>query len=242
MWVVSKHDMKGSYIGEDKIYEVLTVGHNSFRRADDALPVVPVFLCKPVYMNGSIYWYHKVPNMEVGLSIVEFNCATEKFGIISIPDYITDINRFSIIRLMEVDCHLALFAKKKKGEKNNHISMKMYFLSEEADEDNEEKNKKNVTRSNNSIWVEEDFSMPPFNWDRRRLDSALPIPGTDLLIVRSADSKDDVSFYYYNWKKRSYSNKVDIDGISSLIPHDGVPFLPHCIYFSTFTESLIPVN
>ncbi|KAI3915614.1 hypothetical protein MKX01_015439 [Papaver californicum] len=105
LWLVITADGSGNYISDEKSCEVLTVDgkqQNSFRKVDDVLPTSPINLGSSVYVNNSIYWYHREPDKDVGLSIIEFNCATEKFRVISTPNNITDINRFCRTHLMVV--------------------------------------------------------------------------------------------------------------------------------------------
>ncbi|KAI3961603.1 hypothetical protein MKW92_032797 [Papaver armeniacum] len=233
MWYVRKQDKYGNGIGDDEtVCEVLTVGggkqQNSFRMVDDVLLAPPYYLGDSVYVNGSIYWYRAKPNRDESrtdydrdeLSIIEFNCGTEKFREISVPNSITDICRFRSTLLMEVDGCLALLAMK-----HNRTSMKMSLLHDNKD-----------NQSSKPRWVEEELLLPPFEWTLNRLDSILPIPGTDFFLVRSATIDDDFSFYYYNWKKKKYSStKVEIDGISCV-------FFLGQFDFYTLTETLLPVN
>ncbi|KAI3838191.1 hypothetical protein MKX03_024835 [Papaver bracteatum] len=234
------------------LWRIYNEDENGNIKVDDVLPVNPLYLGKPaVYVNGSIYWYHTKPDIDVGLSVVEFNCGTEKFRVISIPNSITDISRFCNTHLMDVDGRLALLAKRggrysksevrEYWEKNNHTNMKMYLLN---DNGNQHKKTKETSQSSNSDWVEEAFPMPPFEWLPDSLDSILPMAGTDFIIVRSATIEDDFSFYYYNWKKKRFSsNKVEIDGISSfLVPPDDTLLYHHSFCFHTSTENLLPVN
>ncbi|XP_026429235.1 putative F-box protein At1g32420 [Papaver somniferum] len=115
LWKVHSSDESGNCVSDEKICEVLTVGgkqQNSFRKVDEVLLVSPIYLGKSVYVNGSIFWYHRESDRDVGVAIIEFNCGTEKFRVIPIPNSIIDVSRFCRTHLMEVDGRLALLAKK----------------------------------------------------------------------------------------------------------------------------------
>lgn len=80
--------------------------------------------------------------------------------------------------------------------------------------------------------------IPPFEWKQERLDCVVPIPGTDLFIVRSLDA---CSFYYYNWKQKSFSNKFAVDGFNSFI-NENDKYKPFDFRCYAFEENLLPVN
>ncbi|KAI3972034.1 hypothetical protein MKW92_042639, partial [Papaver armeniacum] len=211
------------------VCEVWTVGkHNNFwRPTADVSPAPPNKLGQSVSVNGSIYWFYSDEYQEP--RIIDFNINSESFKVISLPNFIIQDTLWPYwVKVMQVGGRLAVLALKvrltdKYGHsdfwtENNDSTMKMCILygrdGGKVDQD-AVCTTSNVGSSSTHYWVEETFTMPPFDWQPTWFDSVLPILGTDLFIIKCGD---DFSFYYYNWKKKSYSsNKIEIDGISSLI-------------------------
>ncbi|KAI3904957.1 hypothetical protein MKW92_033320 [Papaver armeniacum] len=261
IWIWVRQLINGTEKKEVCLCEVLTVRHNSWRIIDTVPPVPPSCLstATSVYANGSIYWLlHGSEDDEfdpddVGPLIVEFKVGIEKFRVISIPNFIINDIRppyNSGNGLMEVDGRLVLLARKIRCSdydfnswiKNTSTSMRMCILNYNHDRD------KGMTymmsassgssTSSDYWWIEDSFLMPQFDWKPQDSDCVLPIPGTDLFIVRSSDA---CSFYYYNWKQKSYSGKFGFNGFNSFIDEKASygPFFFRCF---TFQENLFPVK
>ncbi|KAI3894794.1 hypothetical protein MKW92_000178 [Papaver armeniacum] len=259
------HDKK-----EVWLCEVLTVRHNSWRIIEAVPPVSPVALstARSVYANGSIYWLlHGVEDDEfepnaVGPLIVEFIVGIETFRVISIPNFIINDIRppydFSN-GLMEVDGCLVLLARKIRHTdydfnswiKNESTSMKMCILKNNHDRDKGKTNTASTSSgsstSSDYCWMEDSFLMPQFDWKPEDPNCVIPIPRTDLFIVRSSDGG---SFYYYNWKQKSYSDKFGFNGFNSFIDKKASnsfidkkasygPFRFQCL---TFEENIFPLK
>ncbi|KAI3830877.1 hypothetical protein MKW92_050985, partial [Papaver armeniacum] len=253
IWVRERSNLQFGN-SEDWLCEVLTVRNNSWRIIDVVPPISPYHLssAKSVYANGSIFWLHPgsdgfIDNVSEPM-IVEFNVSAENFRVVSIPNFIIDDIRVpydSGNALMEVDGHLVLLAKKIYCSDDSDIwinnqstSMKMGILY-----NNPEKRDYSCGSStsyaediNNYYWIEDSFLMPPFEWKQERLDCVVPIPGTDLFIVRSFDA---CSFYYYNWKQKSFSNKFTVDGFNSFI-NENDKYKPFDFRCYAFEENLLP--
>lgn len=244
MWVLDPRST-------DFACEVLTVGKhlNQWRRIEDVPPVLPRKLGDHVHTNGSIYWQSDIYDSGVP-SIVEFNVRSERFRVISLPNFIIrEITKPYVASLMEVSGRLAVLALKTTivdyskdpliNSNNNSTSVKMCILYDSHDDN---QNGTSITGSSNSNyhWMEESFSTPPFDWKLSWIEHMHPIQGTDLSIMQYPED-DDFSFYYYNWKRRSFSSKkFTINGISSV--DASVKYMKGYFCFYTFTESLFRVN
>ncbi|KAI3864231.1 hypothetical protein MKW92_044219, partial [Papaver armeniacum] len=229
------------------VCEIWTVGkhHNVWRTISDGPPAPPHRLGQSVSINGSIYWFYCDEYQEP--CIVDFNIRSERFRVILLPNFIIQDTVWPYrAKVMQVGGHLAVLAIKVRPfdkevyfgfcTENNDSTMKMCILYGVNNDQETES-----TSSSKHYWMEETFSTPPFDWQPTWFDSVLPILGTDLFIIKCGD---DFSFYYYNWRKRSYSSsKIEIDGISSLI-RPRVQFRKnHTVRdfsFYTSTESLFP--
>ncbi|KAI3971139.1 hypothetical protein MKW92_013680 [Papaver armeniacum] len=193
--------------------EVLTVGKhlNQWRRIEDAPPVSPTKLADPVHTNGSIYWQSDIYDSGVP-SIVEFNVRSERFRVISLPNFIIqDVTKPYDATLKEVSGRLAVLALKTTTDdylndtmikNNNNTSVKMCILYDSHD-DNQDGTSITGSSSCNYRWMEESFSTPPFDWKLSWFEYMHPIQGTDLSIIQYPED-DDFSFYYYNWRRRSF--------------------------------------
>ncbi|KAI3964982.1 hypothetical protein MKW92_009953, partial [Papaver armeniacum] len=211
---------------EDWLCEVLTVRQNSWRTIDAVPPVSPLSLACSLSTdaNGSIYWLHYGPREDTDPSIVEFNYGSEMFRVITLPKFIMNDIRVPYEdgnTITEFDGHVVLLAKKLRRSdngdwiKNHDSSMKMCILY------NDDQRKKDTGcgsftcsdagEKSNYYWMEDSLSMPPLDWKQDSFHCILPIPGTDLMIVNSYDA---CSFYYYNWRKKSFTNKFRIDGLN----------------------------
>ncbi|KAI3875821.1 hypothetical protein MKX03_023744 [Papaver bracteatum] len=237
--------------------EVLTVRHNSWRIIEAVPPVSHVALstARSVYANGSIYWLLHVAEDEefepnaVGPLIVEFIVGTEKFRVVNIPDFIINDIRPPYHQLVNVHarCECVSVSRERYGIlnttsnrwiKNKSNSMKMGILNNNHDGDKGKTNMMGASSgssgSSDFCWMEDSFLMPQFGWKPEDSNCVLPIQGTDLFIVRSSDAR---SFYYYNWRQKSYSDKF---GFNSFIEEKASygPFRFQCF---TFQENLFPV-
>ncbi|KAI3869955.1 hypothetical protein MKX03_006417 [Papaver bracteatum] len=126
-------------------------------------------------------------------------------------------------QLIEVDGRLAVLALKIRylnpgstyWSKNHNPSMKMCIFHD-GGQDTISTSIQGSRSFNSYYWTEDTFSMPPFAWKPERLDTVLPIQGTDLFLIKPKE--DQFSFYYYNWKKKFFSSsKLEIEGISSFL-------------------------
>lgn len=218
---------------EEWFCEVLTVRQNSWRTIDAVPPVSPLSLACSLstYANGSICWLHYGPREDEDPSIVEFSVGNEMFRVIPLPKFIMSDIRVPYEdgnTVTEVNGHLVLLAKKVRRSdntsdwiKNNDSSMKMCIL---YNNDQLVQRKKDtgcgsftcsgVDDNSNCYWLEDSFLMPPLDWKQESFDCILPIPGTDLMIVKSSDA---CFFYFYNWKKKSFSNKFRINGLNLFV-------------------------
>ncbi|KAI3864226.1 hypothetical protein MKW92_044214 [Papaver armeniacum] len=253
--VLAIWDLKDE-VSDGFVCEVWTVckHENIWRQIADASPAPPHSLGRSVSINGSIYWFYSAECQEP--CILDFNVRSERFRVISLPNFIIQDTVWPYrAKVMQVNGHLAVLAMKvrpsNKGPRfdfwteNNDTTMKMCILytSDGVNDDQEAMSTNSACSSSNHYWMEETFSTPPFDWQPTWSDSVVPILGTDLFIIKCGD---DFSFYYYNWKKRSYSSsKIEIDGISSLIRprvefHKNLTVRDFSFY--TSSESLLPVN
>ncbi|KAI3967278.1 hypothetical protein MKW92_018079 [Papaver armeniacum] len=183
------------------------------------------------------------------------------FRVISLPKFIMNDIRVPYDdgnTLMEVDGHLVLLAKKvcrsdfafftewrkKKKKKKINTSMKMCILYKDDQVVQRKRDTgcglstcSDVGDSSNYYWTEDSFLMPPFDWIKGDSRCTFPIPDTNIIIVRSSDA---CSFYYYNWKKRSFSNKFGINGLNLFMNERRRPI--HALGCWIFEESLLRVN
>ncbi|KAI3994599.1 hypothetical protein MKX01_028343, partial [Papaver californicum] len=235
IWIWVRQLSNGPEKKEVCLCEVLTVRHNSWRIIDAVPPVSPSCLsaATSAYANG--YWLlhgsddDEFDPYDVDPLIVEFSVGTEKFRVISIPNFIVDDLRppyNSGNGLTEVDGRLVLLARKMSHTdydfnswiKNKSISMKTCILNNNHDRDKGRTNLMSASSgsstSNDYWWMEDSFLMPQFDWKPQDPNCVVPIPGTDLFIVRSSDAR---SFYYYNWRQKSYSDKFGFNGFNSFI-------------------------
>ncbi|KAI3877308.1 hypothetical protein MKX03_024243, partial [Papaver bracteatum] len=232
----------------------------TWRRIDDkfSLPptISPFDFTSSLYANGSIYWLRTGSNSLTEPLVVEFNVGTEKFRVISIPNYIIEEIRYPYVcQLIQIDGRLAVLAKKickdifdehPDTTINNNTSMKMCVLYDKDDDDQNKKFKdtiggattsaSSVGKSSDYYWIAETFMMPPFDWNRLNSDSIQAVPGTDLFIIRS-EREAGSSFYFYDWRKKSFSEDeqffIEKRKTSSLETFSFV--------FSVYKESLLPV-
>ncbi|KAI3910392.1 hypothetical protein MKX01_034786 [Papaver californicum] len=171
------------------------------------------------------------------------------FRVIPLPKFIMNDIRVPYEdgnSITEVDGHLVLLAKKLRMPdnafftdwiKNNDSSMKMCILyNVKRDTGCGSSTCSDVGDNNNYHWMEDSFLMPPFDWKQEDVDCILPIPRTDLMIVRSSDNA--CSFYYYNWKK-SFSNKFRINGLNLFMNEKASRKPIEELQFWIFEESLL---
>ncbi|KAI3895532.1 hypothetical protein MKW92_005664 [Papaver armeniacum] len=223
-------------LGVENICEVMTVGgrHQNnllWRKIDDSLPptICPFDFVSSLYANGSIYWLRTGSKSVTEPLVIEFNVGSEKFRIITIPNFIIEDVRYPYISaLIQIDGRLAVLAKKILPQsrshlgitKNNKTSAKMCVLYYNDSDDQDKKLKGvmssatatssegNISSSSDCYWVEESFMMPPFDWDWEDFDSILAVPDTDLFFIRS-EGEAGSSFYLYDWRKKSFSKDVE---------------------------------
>ncbi|XP_026445041.1 putative F-box protein At5g42430 [Papaver somniferum] len=251
LWGTGKWDMDGKIISEKCVCEVWTVGSNSWRRIDDhpRHDLVKMGFKSTKYANGSIYWLgYSCSNDHC---IIEFNVGSEKFREISLPNFIRDdIGVACGTKLIQIDGHLAILAlgMSYPSFQNNRIiwvnntktSTKMCILYD-INNDQDARSTSSASICSNYYWMEGTFLMPPFDPETGSR-SIQTIPGTDLFIVRSYKDHD-LSFYYYNWKKKSFSSsKFEVHGILELIQDYKVPVSLSELLIYTFRESILPVN
>ncbi|KAI3922615.1 hypothetical protein MKX01_006304 [Papaver californicum] len=208
----------------------------------DAVPPISPFKLETdcsVYANSSIYWLYSGFNISNDEPlIVEFDVGIEKFRVISIPNFIINDIRAPYNHsnaLLEVDVPLVLLAKNiSPGDTwtlDHGTSMKMSVFRN-----------KNASSGSSTIknyfWTEDSFLVPPLAWEPSHGDCVVPIPGTDLFIIRSVDG---FSFYYYNWKQKSFSNKFQFNGFHSFINKNAKkePLFFRCF---SFAENIFPVK
>lgn len=199
------------------VCEVLTIGRNSWRRIDALVPHLNGKcqyngIVESVHVNGFICWLQFQYDYYGDPCIIQFDVASEKFKQINIllPHPINGNFPYPPASLINIDGRLALLVVRK-------TSTKMYIFYEQ------DKN------SCNYYGMEETFSKPPIDckprWNKNR-----HIPGTDLFMVGCTD---DDHFYYYNWKKKSYSSRMI---------HLKTPSSCRDIWDVVFTPNLSPVN
>ncbi|KAI3894935.1 hypothetical protein MKX03_022873 [Papaver bracteatum] len=214
IWKKMIYKRHGEFLRFENICEVMTVDgrqHNknnlSWRRIDNEFVIPPTispsdFSCS-LYINGSIYW---LCTGEEPL-VVEFNVGSEKFRVISIPNYIIKEIRYCDCKLIQIDGRLAVLAATTKWLGNNTPSMKMCVLYGKKLKDIISSNVTSTSTAAGSsgdfYWAEETFMMPPFDWSHLMFDSIQAVPGTDLLIIRSEEDAGS-TFYFYRWRKKSF--------------------------------------
>ncbi|KAI3881662.1 hypothetical protein MKX03_030655 [Papaver bracteatum] len=216
--------------------EVLTVIDNTWRRIDAIVPPLRGncsyfdYAGESVHASGFIYWLHSHYPCEEPC-IIQFDVSSEKFKKMKIllpKPIIHDKLHFSLsLSLIDIDGRLGLFALGK-------TSTKMYIYYEQDKESKTDTSTTSSAASNptcNYYWMEDTFSVPPFDCRPRWSHRYRHIPGTDLFVVRCKD--DNKSFDYYNWKKNSYGScKIPLGIISSF------GYIQDVI----FTPNLFPVN
>ncbi|OVA03703.1 F-box associated domain [Macleaya cordata] len=221
--------------------DILTVGHNSWRRIDEVPPPYKL-QGSSVYANGSIYWSNKALFRDEKWDdgepevIVAFDVGSEKFRVIPIPNFIVDqpMSRDNFcgpsVELLEVDGRVALLGRM------NAYNVKMWIFDDDHDYDKEEKINRTTTSSStsNSNWTEVTIKLP-FCWNRDMPLSFHAVEGTDQIILQSCrNSLWVVSLYSYNWKKKTFK-KIEISGFSA------IPRLFSASLFTPLVESLLPV-
>ncbi|RZC89694.1 hypothetical protein C5167_035689 [Papaver somniferum] len=255
----SKRIKAGPSIRFEFLCEVLTVGrqNNSWRKIDDVPPASPTNFTSSAYANGSIYWLNRGLGFKKDHEpcIVEFNFGSEKFRTIQLPSFIIEDVRYPYkTALMELDGRLALLPMKIKSchgsSDTNFTSLKRCILCTDDDDDDDDDQDAMSSSSSDSgssvgnyYWMEETFSLPPFDWKPGIPEFIRPIPGTNLLIIRHSS---DPSFYYYNWKRKSFScSKCEMIRIHAFLipPCDMIgKYSPIRFGFYAFAENLSPVN
>ncbi|KAI3983917.1 hypothetical protein MKX01_011625 [Papaver californicum] len=114
------YDVEEVGADEEQVCEVLTVGENTWRRIDAVPPyslVSKVYVgdlaqyneeSKSVYVRGKIYWRFRYTRK--GGVLMVFDVRTEKFKVISIPEYVTKVpcKYPQTVELLEVDGHIAV--------------------------------------------------------------------------------------------------------------------------------------
>lgn len=120
--------------------------------------------------------------------------------------------------------------------------MKMCKLNRKHDGDKGKANMMGASSgscsSSDYCWMEDSFLMPQFDWKPEDPNCVLPIPGTDLFIIRSSDAR---SFYYYNWRQKSYSDKSGFSGFNSFI-EEKASYGPFRFQCCSFEENIFPVK
>ncbi|RZC60065.1 hypothetical protein C5167_021830 [Papaver somniferum] len=244
------------------VCEVMTVDGRQrnnnllWRRLDDELSlpptISPLYFSSSLYANGCIYWLTRATPDKEPL-VVEFNVGSEKFRVISIPNYIIEEIRDPYdSRLIQIGGRLAVLAFKLRWDtnvshplSNNNTSMKMCVLYDDGDDVQHKKltDISNATTSissagtvSNFYWIEETFIVPPFECKLLIYNSILAVPDTDLFIIKSEEG-DDLSFYFYDWRKKSFSKDVQF------ILKDQKSHFREPLPFGAFIykESLLPV-
>ncbi|KAI3898394.1 hypothetical protein MKX03_007908 [Papaver bracteatum] len=212
-------------LGVENICEVMTVGgrHQNnllWRKIDNefSLPptICPFDFSSSRYADGSIYWLRTGSNSAMEPLVIEFNVGSEKFRIITIPNFIIEDVRYPYVsQLIQIDGRLAVLAKKMLRShhpdttKNNKTSMKMCVLYYNNGDDQDKKLEGSISSTSSDwYWIEESFMMPPFDWDGKEFDSILAVPDTDLLFMRS-EGEAGSSFYLYDWRKKIFSKDAE---------------------------------
>ncbi|KAI3983892.1 hypothetical protein MKX01_011600 [Papaver californicum] len=108
-------------VDEEQVYEVFNVGENTWRRIDAVPPYSLVSkVChvgdlgqyneesESVYVSFKIYWRFLYTHK--GKVLMVFDVRTEKFKVISIPEYVTKVpwEHPQTVELLEVDGHIAV--------------------------------------------------------------------------------------------------------------------------------------
>ncbi|KAI3833031.1 hypothetical protein MKX03_021309 [Papaver bracteatum] len=180
-----------SFKGINKLAcEVLTVGHNTWRRID--APVPPLgkkchyigYNAESVHVNGFIFWlhYNNRCDCEEQCIIIQFDVGREKFTKVNImfPKI------FGNSSLINIHSRLALLAE-------GNTTTTMYILCEQ---DNESKTTTSSGATCDYYWMEETFSKPPFDceakWGHRLIEIEM-FRGSDTMLeiemkLRSSDS------------------------------------------------------
>ncbi|KAI3901385.1 hypothetical protein MKW92_032255 [Papaver armeniacum] len=211
-WIKNIYDQRGDFLHAENICEVMTIDgrqHNnnlSWRRIDDEFSLPPTIspseFTHSLYANGSIYWLHTGREP----LIVEFNVGSEKFRVISIPNYIIkEVRHRYICKLIQIDGRLAVLAKTTTCITNTP-SMKMCVLYDKKLKDiisssTSSAAGSSVSNSGDFYWSEETFMMPHSDWRLLQFGSIQAVPGTDLLIIRSEGAAGS-TFHFYDWKKK----------------------------------------
>ncbi|KAI3860807.1 hypothetical protein MKX03_033909, partial [Papaver bracteatum] len=260
MWAKEISNWRGS-LRPETVCEVMTVdGRHSnnnllWRRLDSELLSPPTIsqleFASPLYVNGCIYWLTD-PTSTTEPLLIEFNVRSEKFRVISFPNYIIEETRYPYAsKLIQIGGRLAVLALKIRWDAkcsyppiNNNTSMKMYVLYDGDDVQHKKLTGiSNATTSTSSAgtvsdfyWIEETFMVPPFEWKPKMWNSILAVPDTDLLIIKS-EAWDDPSFYFYDWRKKRFSKDMQFILKDQKSPNrEPLPFGAFI-----YKESLLPV-
>ncbi|XP_026428769.1 putative F-box protein At1g32420 [Papaver somniferum] len=211
---------------EYELYQVLTVGDNTWRRIDWVSPCRLDFLQLSVYANGSIYFCSAFFEDGDPKFLVVFDVGSEKFRTIPIPfilDHQPLDSCFWMRRayLLAVDGHVAILRRM-----NNRI-LKLWIYKATNLDDAE------------ANWSEDIITLP-FSWDRKRCLSFSNVEGTNQIIMEFFGNRkrrvNSVYLYSYDWKKKTFC-EVKVGGIPA-----SVPDFCSVKLFTAFAESLFPVQ
>ncbi|KAI3932272.1 hypothetical protein MKW98_024992 [Papaver atlanticum] len=218
------------YIWEtDNFWEVLTVGHNTWRKINDIPPYTRGFTDSGVYVNGSIYWCTWKHNGDADF-IVAFDVGCEMLRTIQIPNFILHqplelhVLRERFFQVLEVDGRIAILHK-----------MSAYTVKVWIYEDGDKERSISTTTDTCENWWDEKSIILPVKWLQRRYLYFHTAVGAGQMILE-IHRKDFTEFLYsYDWKRNTFK-EIIITGIPSIEVHRLEKL------FASYTESMFSVS
>ncbi|XP_026453662.1 F-box protein At1g11270-like [Papaver somniferum] len=180
--VVSLWSRRGGNNKADVLCEKLSLRNKSWKIIDAVSPVSPnliYHLTHPVYANGSVYWLR----VDGKPMVVELNMSTEKFRVLSVPNSVV----FGFCGHYKTAAMEALLTKedvrpnKRKREHEGDVIPTSTEICTLYDDQDKTKNSTAWTPASSAV-------SPDFDSSQLQRYTIVPIPGTDLFIVRSYDN------------------------------------------------------
>ncbi|XP_026418036.1 putative F-box protein At1g50870 [Papaver somniferum] len=206
------------------VCEVLTVGNNTWRIIDEALPY-SILGNITQYANGSIYWLIQRP------WVMAFDIGSEKFRVIRAPKFTVE-NELGFQRFSEVDGCLAIVCQDEQ-------IVNMWILH-----DHNKENGSSTSSSSEKDWTQLTITLPSNNREDWWFVYFYSVAGTDQIILETYRDPGPfgfrrnaklAKFYFYDLKQKTFK-KFEVDGISFFSEYSRT----ECV--STFVESLLPVQ
>ncbi|XP_026383285.1 F-box protein At5g65850-like [Papaver somniferum] len=238
MWNMSRKQDDGTIL-DGLVCEILTLGHNSWRKIEAAPPHHFCRIVCSVYVNGSVYWFPGIVECDNDddVFMVAFDVGNEKFRTIQISKFRSGSKPSDPDPFLD-RCHLL--------EVNGCVAILRRNTADTADlwvyedSDKESTYKATTMNSTDKKWTKHTITLP-VHWVEERDMYFHTTTGADQIILETHLMNSDgrskaVSVYSYDLKKKFFE-EIKISGIPLSIP----------LYFDSrlcisFSESLLSLS